>query len=144
MDAGLNTPFEGYQSIGTIPPLFWLRENLNNGVERIFSSRLANGSAAERKNGIVFGPSIQPYVGGYSFRLAPLRKTSDAYTLLNSHVQVPSSSSHPRPWSSSQRLSSALFFQSTMKAYFKKKRHRRQRFVGSGAFSTSVSSFALP
>jgi hypothetical protein len=39
--------------------LFWLRENLKNGVNHernsdVFSNRLANGPAAERKNCIVF------------------------------------------------------------------------------------------
>jgi hypothetical protein len=64
MDTVLNIPIEGYQSVGTIP-LFWLRKNLNTGVEpggelrRIFSSWLANGSAAERK-GIVFGRQSNP------------------------------------------------------------------------------------
>jgi hypothetical protein len=40
-------------------PLFWLPENLKNGVNHegnsdVFLNRLANGPAAERKNCIVF------------------------------------------------------------------------------------------
>jgi hypothetical protein len=66
MDTVLNIPIEGYQSVGTIP-LFWLRKNLNTGVEpggelrRIFSSWLANGSAAERKkaSSLVVNPTLR-------------------------------------------------------------------------------------
>jgi hypothetical protein len=49
-------------------PLFWLRDNLKNGVNHegnsdVFSNRLANGRAPERKNCIVFLTMKAYFVG---------------------------------------------------------------------------------
>ena len=138
MDAGLNTSFEGYQSVGTIPPVLAARqpEKRSQPGENsdVFSpTGLLTARLLSAKNCIVF------LIGQSTLRrrlFLPAGTAAQNFGRLhplNSPVQVRVPQAYPRPWSSSQQPFIGAFVVD-MKTYFRKP----------GAYSTSVSSFALP
>jgi hypothetical protein len=64
MDAGLNIPFEGYQSVGTIPPVLAAQKpehRRGTPTNFLLLACYFNGSAAERKeaSSLVVNPTLR-------------------------------------------------------------------------------------